>query len=123
MRRGRKDLVLGQAELRFDDVDFAYPSAPETPVLQGLSFTARRGETVGIIGPPGSGKSTLSHLIPRFYDVTGGRITIDGQDIRGVTLASLRRAVSVVAQDVFLFTTTLENNIAYADPTGGRGCD
>ncbi|MEO8240837.1 MAG: ABC transporter ATP-binding protein [bacterium] len=111
-----RDLVLGAAELRFEAVDFAYPSAPETPVLRGLSFTARRGETLGIIGPPGSGKSTLSHLIPRFYDVTGGRITIDGQDIRGVTLGSLRRAVSVVAQDVFLFTTTLENNIAYAEP-------
>ena len=113
---GAKDLVLSNAELRFDGVDFAYPNAPGTPVLQGLSFTARRGETIGIIGPPGSGKSTLSHLIPRFYDVTGGRISIDGQDLRGVTLSSLRRAVSVVAQDVFLFTTSLENNIAYAEP-------
>ena len=111
-----RDLVIGQAELRFDNVSFAYPNAPQAQVLSGLSFTARRGETVGIIGPPGSGKSTLAHLIPRFYDVTGGRITLDGQDIRQVTLTSLRRAVSVVAQDVFLFTTTLENNIAYADP-------
>ncbi len=115
-RPGARDLVVGQAELRFDNVDFAYPNAPQSQVLSGLSFTARRGETLGIIGPPGSGKSTLAHLIPRFYDVTGGRITLDGQDIRDVTLSSLRRAVSVVAQDVFLFTTTLENNIAYADP-------
>jgi ATP-binding cassette subfamily B multidrug efflux pump len=113
---GARDLVLTDAELRFDNVDFAYPNAPDAQVLTGLSFTARRGETVGVIGPPGSGKSTLSHLIPRFYDVTGGAISIDGQDIRTVTLASLRKAVSVVAQDVFLFTTTLENNIAYADP-------
>ena len=113
---GARDLVLTDAVLRFESVDFAFPNAPGARVLTGLSFIARRGQTVGIIGPPGSGKSTLSHLIPRFYDVTGGRITLDGQDIRGVTLASLRRAVSVVAQDVFLFTTTLENNIAYAEP-------
>jgi len=111
-----RDLVITDAVLRFDAVDFAYPNAPQSQVLSGLTFTARKGETLGIIGPPGSGKSTLSHLIPRFYDVTGGRITLDGQDIRTVTLASLRRAVSIVAQDVFLFTTTLENNIAYAEP-------
>ena len=118
---GARDLVLTDAELRFEAVDFAYPNAPGTAVLSSLSFTAKRGETVGIIGPPGSGKSTLSHLIPRFYDVTGGRITLDGQDIRAVSLTSLRRAVSVVAQDVFLFTTTLENNIAYAEPFTGEG--
>ena len=115
-RPGAKDLQVTAAELTFDAVDFAYPSAPAAQVLSGLTFTARRGETVGIIGPPGSGKSTLAHLIPRFYDITGGRILLDGQDIRDVTLSSLRQAVSVVAQDVFLFTTTLENNIAYADP-------
>ena len=118
---GAGDLVLTGAELRFENVDFAYPNAPDAQVLTGLSFAARRGETVGVIGPPGSGKSTLSHLIPRFYDVTGGAITLDGQDIRAVTLASLRRAVSVVAQDVFLFTTTLENNIAYAEPLAEVG--
>ena len=110
------DLILTETVLRFENVDFAYPGAPGARVLSGLSFTAQRGQTIGIIGPPGSGKSTLSHLIPRFYEVTGGRITLDGQDIRQVTLKSLRQAVSVVAQDVFLFTTTLENNIAYADP-------
>ena len=111
-----RDLVLTKDELRFEGVDFAYPNAPDAKVLSGLTFTAQKGETIGIIGPPGSGKSTLSHLIPRFYDVTAGRITIDGQDIRHLTLFSLRRAVSVVAQDVFLFTTSLENNIAYAEP-------
>src|SRR5690606_23651845 len=73
-------------------------------------------ETIGLVGRPGSGKSTIAHLIPRFYDVTGGSITIDGQDIREVTLQSLRRAVGVVQQDPFLFTTTIENNIAYGDP-------
>ena len=101
--------------LRFEEVDFTYPGLGR-PTLTGISFEARRGETVGIIGPPGSGKSTIAHLIPRFYDVTSGRISIDGQDIRGVTLQSLRRAVAVVQQDAFLFTTTLENNIAYGDP-------
>lgn len=114
--QGARDLVLTDDVLRFEGVDFSYPNAPETKVLSGLTFTARKGETIGIIGPPGSGKSTLSHLIPRFYDVAAGRITIDGQDIRNLTLSSLRRAVSVVAQDVFLFTTSLENNIAYAEP-------
>ncbi len=113
---GAKDLVVTDGTLRFDDVSFAYPSAPNHPVLRNVSFEARRGETVGIVGPPGSGKSTIAHLIPRFYDVGGGRITIDGQDIRSVTLASLRREVSVVMQDSFLFTTTIENNIAYGNP-------
>jgi ATP-binding cassette subfamily B protein len=110
-----RPLELGEGTLRFENVDFAYPSGGPK-VLSGLSFEARRGETIGIVGPPGSGKSTLVHLIPRFYDVTGGRITIDGQDIRDVTLQSLRRAVAIVQQDSFLFTTTIENNIVYGDP-------
>ncbi|UJQ93711.1 ABC transporter ATP-binding protein [Mariluticola halotolerans] len=111
-----KPLDLTKGELRFDNVSFAYPAAPDREVLSSLSFTAHRGETIGIVGPPGSGKSTLAHLLPRFYDVTDGRITIDGQDIRDLTLQSLRQAVAVVQQDAFLFTTTIENNIAYGDP-------
>jgi ATP-binding cassette subfamily B protein len=113
---GTPDLVVTDGVLRFDDVHFAYPGAPQRPVLAGVSFEARRGETVGIVGPPGSGKSTLAHLIPRFYEVTGGSIRIDDQDIREVTLQSLRKTVGVVQQDSFLFTTTIENNIAYGDP-------
>ncbi|TRL37097.1 ABC transporter ATP-binding protein [Rhizobium straminoryzae] len=109
-------LIVREGTLRFDNVGFAYPSAPDNRVLDGISFEARRGETIGIVGPPGSGKSTIAHLIPRFYDVTQGRITIDGQDIRDVTLQSLRRSIVVVPQDSFLFTTTIENNIAYGDP-------
>jgi ATP-binding cassette subfamily B protein len=81
-----------------------------------LSFTVERGKTLGIVGPPGSGKSTIAHLLPRHYDVTGGRIAIDGQDIRSVTRNSLRGAVSVVQQDPFLFTSSIEYNIAYGDP-------
>ena len=109
------DLVLSDRCLRFEDVHFTYPGT-DRPVLQCISFEARRGETIGIVGPPGSGKSTIAHLIPRFYDVTAGRITLDGQDIRDVRLASLRKAVAVVQQNVFLFTTTIENNIAYGAP-------
>lgn len=109
-------LKLTDGTLRFENVGFAYPAAPDNAVLAGISFEARRGETIGIVGPPGSGKSTIANLIPRFYDVTAGRITIDGQDIRDVRLQSLRRSVVVVQQDSFLFTTTIENNIAYGDP-------
>lgn len=110
------ELRRTEGTLRFEKVSFAYPSSPMHEVLRDISFEAKRGETIGIVGPPGSGKSTLAHLIPRFYDVTKGRITIDGQDIREVTLQSLRQAVAVVQQDSFLFTTSIENNIAYGDP-------
>lgn len=110
------ELKVTEGTLRFEYVDFAYPSSEMHQVLYDVSFEAKRGETIGIVGPPGSGKSTIAHLIPRFYDATGGRITIDGQDIRKATLQSLRRSVAVVQQDSFLFTTTIENNIAYGDP-------
>ena len=113
---GARDLVVTEGTLRFDNVDFTYPGNGGEPTLRGVSFEASRGETIGIVGPPGSGKSTIAHLIPRFYDVDGGVISIDGQDISEVTLQSLRRAVAVVQQDSFLFTTTIENNIAYGDP-------
>jgi ATP-binding cassette subfamily B multidrug efflux pump len=111
-----KPLAVSEGTLRFENVGFAYPNAQEWPVLKRISFEARRGETVGIVGPPGSGKSTIAHLIPRFYDVTSGRITIDEQDISKTTVKSLRHAVAVVQQDSFLFTTSIENNIAYGDP-------
>lgn len=111
-----RDLALTDGTLHFENVSFAYPSSPMHEVLSNVSFEAKRGETIGIVGPPGSGKSTLAHLIPRFYDVTRGKITIDGQDIRKATLQSLRRAIAVVQQDSFLFTTSIENNIAYGDP-------
>lgn len=109
-------LSVTDGTLRFNNVSFAYPGTEDRPVLKNISFEAQKGETIGIVGPPGSGKSTIAHLVPRFYDVTGGAIMIDGQDIRNVTLSSLRKAVAVVQQDAFLFTTTIENNIAYGDP-------
>ncbi|MBP2448746.1 ATP-binding cassette subfamily B protein [Rhizobium leguminosarum] len=116
-----KELAATDGVLRFENVSFAYPGSEKRTVLHDVSFEARRGQTIGIVGPPGSGKSTIAHLIPRFYDVSGGKITIDGQDIRKATLQSLRRAVAVVQQDSFLFTTTIENNIAYGDPWAKEG--
>jgi ATP-binding cassette subfamily B protein len=98
-------------------VSFSYTGFPGEHTVEGISFSVRAGRTLGIVGPPGSGKSTIAHLIPRFYDVTGGRITIDGQDIRDVTLDSLRAQVSVVQQDTFLFKTEVRDNVAYGDPT------
>jgi len=109
-------LDLSAGVLEFDDVSFAYQGEGAPPVLRGVSFRVERGKTLGIVGPPGSGKSTIAHLLPRYYDATGGRILLDGQEIRDVTLASLRNAVRVVQQDPFLFTSSLENNIAYGNP-------
>ena len=116
---GARDLAVTEGVLRFEDVGFAYrPGTP--PVLDGISFELRPGRVTGIVGPPGSGKSTIAQLVPRFYDVTSGRITIDGQDIREVTLASLRRHVMVVQQDAFLFTSAIDTNVAYGDPWADR---
>ncbi|HEY2709753.1 MAG TPA: ABC transporter ATP-binding protein [Caulobacteraceae bacterium] len=105
--------------LRFEHVDFAYDEGK--PVLHGLSFTLGRGQTLGIVGPPGSGKSTIANLIPRFYEVSGGAISIDGVDIRDVTLASLREYVGLVQQEAFMFDSTVTNNVAYADPWADEG--
>jgi ATP-binding cassette subfamily B protein len=120
-RPGARPLEPDQGVLRFEDVHFAYRAeAEDLPVLHGISFEVGPGRTVGIVGPPGSGKTTIAHLIPRFYDVTGGRITIDGLDIRDVTLESLRAAVGVIQQDSFMFTASIENNVAYGDPWADR---
>ena len=111
------DLKIDHGVLTFENVEFSFGSgSSDTRVLAGVSFSVGSGETLGIVGPPGSGKSTIAHLVPRFYDVTGGRVSIDGQDIRDISLDSLRQAVSVVQQDAFLFTASIENNIAYGDP-------
>ena len=103
--------------LKFDNVDFSFSSGLEAKnILSGINFTIAPGKTLGIVGPPGSGKSTIANLIPRFYDVSSGSITIDNQDIRDISLEALRQFVSVVQQDSFLFTASIENNIAYGDP-------
>lgn len=110
-----RPLRAGEGVLRFEGVGFRYgPDGRQ--VLQGISFEVRPGRTVGVVGPPGSGKSTLANLIPRFYDVTEGRITLDGVDIRDVTLASLREYVGLVQQEAFLFDASVGHNVAYADP-------
>ncbi|MBM3504539.1 MAG: ABC transporter ATP-binding protein [Alphaproteobacteria bacterium] len=115
-RPDAKTLENPRGVVRFDDVSFAYPGGGDSRTLHRVSFLVEPGRTLGLVGPPGSGKSTIAHLLPRYYDVTAGRITIDGEDIRDLTLDSLRRAVRVVQQDSFLFTSSLENNIAYGDP-------
>jgi ATP-binding cassette subfamily B protein len=105
----------GPGVLQFENVSFAYgPDSP--PVLRDISFSVSPGQTLGIVGPSGSGKSTAALLVPRFYDVTAGRITLDGQDIRDLTLESLRATVGLIQQDVFLFDDSVDRNIAYADP-------
>jgi ATP-binding cassette subfamily B protein len=113
---GARDLAVTRGVLRFEHVDFSYGASGTPLALQDISFEVGPGKTLGIVGPPGSGKSTLAHLVPRFYDVTAGRITIDGQDIRDVTLESLRTCVGVMQQDTFLFSAPIESNIAYGEP-------
>lgn len=95
----------------FDSVSFAYTD--DVPALHDVSFELRPGQTAAIVGGSGSGKSTIAHLLPRFYDASAGRITIDGVDVRDVTLESLRRSVGIVMQDVFVFSATIRDNIAY----------
>jgi len=100
-----------EREIRFEAVGFEY--IPDRPVLRGISFTVRRGEVIALVGPSGAGKTTLVDLIPRFYDPTGGRILIDGVDIRDIDLRSLRSLMGMVTQEVILFNDTVRNNIAY----------
>src|SRR5881394_3159594 len=106
---GAAPLVVSSGNVRFEDVRFAYEA--ERPILKGLSFDVPAGKTVAIVGPSGAGKSTISRLLFRLYDVSGGRILIDGQDIRNVTQASLRAAIGMVPQDTVLFNDTIRYNI------------
>ena len=120
-RPGASELRVTEGVLRFEEVCFGYQRIDgDLPVLDGVSFEVRVGQTTGIVGPPGSGKSTIAHLLPRYYDVRAGRITIDDQDVRDATLDSLRRHVAVVQQDPFLFTAAIDNNVAYGDPWAER---
>ncbi len=117
-RPGAPDLVLDGGEIRFEQVEFAY--TPERQILFGVEFTVPAGRKVAVVGHSGAGKSTLSRLLFRFYDVTGGRILVDGQDIRDVTQRSLRAAIGIVPQDTVLFNDTIYYNIAYGNPEASR---
>ena len=117
-RPGAPGLVVGAGGVRFEAVDFAYQ--PDRPILRGVDFEIRPGTKVAVVGPSGAGKSTLGRLLYRFFDVTGGRILVGGQDVRDVTQASLRAAVGIVPQDTVLFNDTIYFNIAYARPTAPR---
>ncbi len=108
---GAPDLTMREGSVRFENVSFAYD--PSRPILHGVSFEIPAGKTVAVVGASGAGKSTLARLLYRFYDVTGGRITLDGQDIRSVTQNSLRRAIGIVPQDTVLFNDTVGYNIGY----------
>ncbi|MFJ8191480.1 ABC transporter ATP-binding protein [Streptomyces sp. NPDC096094] len=116
---GTRDLPAdAPATVEFDDVAFGYASesGKSRPVLDGLSFEIRAGETLAVVGSSGSGKSTVSLLLPRFYDVTGGAVLIGGHDVRELTLDSLRAAIGLVPEDSFLFSDTVRANIAYGRP-------
>jgi len=102
--------------MQFEDVHFWYPSSPDRMVLDGINLEVRAGEVVALVGPSGAGKTTLANLVPRFYDVCGGSVLLDGKDVRDIRLDSLRENISIVAQETFLFNDTIFDNIAYGCP-------
>src|SRR5438552_15864217 len=108
------ELAAGGGHLRFEGVGFEYLAG--RPVLEAVDLDVPPGRTIALIGHIGSGKTTLTSLVPRFYDVTTGRVTIDGADIRDVTLRSLRREIGVISQDTFLFSATVRENITFGAP-------
>ena len=109
---GELKSIVGKVEFR--NVTAEYKEGEQ--VLNGINFTAEPGQTIAIVGPTGAGKTTIINLIPRFYDVTGGAVTIDGTDVRDVTIESLRRQIGIVLQDTFLFSTTVQENIRFGEP-------
>jgi ABC-type multidrug transport system fused ATPase/permease subunit len=113
-RPGAAELPPGGGHLRFEDVVFEYLEG--RPVLDGVTLDVPAGRTIALIGQTGSGKTTLTSLVPRFYDVTSGRVTVDGVDVRDVTLTYLRRSIGVISQDPFLFSATVRENITFGAP-------
>ncbi len=114
---GAEDIADVRGEIELCDVSFGYG---EAEVLSGVSVRIEAGKTLALVGPSGGGKTTLCHLLPRFYDVTSGKILLDGRNIRTLTLASLRKNIGIVAQDVFLFNSTIAENIRYGRPDATR---
>jgi len=110
----RLDKVCG--EVRFEDVDFAYDRKQARPTLDGIDVTVPAGGSLAVVGPTGSGKSTLSYLVPRLYDVTGGRVTLDGVDVRDLDFDTLSKAVGVVSQETYLFHASVAENLRFAKP-------
>jgi ATP-binding cassette subfamily B protein len=106
-------LEPGPGEVRFEGVEFSYPGGP--PVLHDVDLRIPGGTSIGVVGATGSGKTTLAHLIPRFYDVTSGGVSLDGKDVRSIAVSELRREVAVVFQETFLFSATVRENIAFGD--------
>ena len=120
-RPGARPLRVSDGAISYRDVHFSYPDAQDAPgetgeVIRGLTLDIRPGETIALVGPSGGGKSTTCALLPRFYDVDAGSVTIDGQDVRDVTQRSLRESIGLVQQDVYLFDGTIAENIAYGCP-------
>jgi subfamily B ATP-binding cassette protein MsbA len=113
---GAPQLETFRESIVFENVSFFYPGSPDGFQIQAANLEVKAGEVVALVGPSGAGKTTLANLVPRFHDVTGGSVKIDGRDVREISLSSLRRQVGVVAQDTFLFNDTVANNIAYGQP-------
>ena len=113
---GALPLVGFEKHIVFEKVAFHYPGAPDGFRIHSLDLEVKAGEVVALVGPSGGGKTTLANLVPRFYDVTGGAVIIDGRDVRSLSLAGLRQQIGIVAQDTFLFNDTVANNIAYGQP-------
>jgi ABC-type multidrug transport system fused ATPase/permease subunit len=110
---GAKELSSADGHVKFENVSFSYG---QEPVLRNVTFEAKPGETVALLGATGSGKSSIISLIPRFYDATGGKLTLDGADVRNIKIESLRKHIGIVHQETFLFSTTIKENIAYGNP-------
>ena len=109
------ELAIKESRIKFDNVSFSY--RPDRPILKNINFTVEHGQKIAVVGPSGAGKSTLVKLLFRFYDTTGGSVTIDGQNVRDVTQDSLRRAIGIVPQDTVLFNDSIFENVRYGQPT------
>jgi ABC transporter fused permease/ATP-binding protein len=109
------DLPSGKGSVAFEDVHFRYASRPDDPVLEGVSFSIQPGETVALVGPSGAGKTTIAQLLPRFFDIDQGEISLEGVDVRKLQVSDLRAAMAIVSQEPVLFSGTIRDNIAYSD--------
>src|SRR5262249_46659907 len=118
LESGGRELAAGRGAVAFESVSFNYQDGKAS--LTDVSFEARAGQTVAIVGPTGSGKTTLVNLIPRFYDPASGRVLVDGVDVRELKLEQLRRSVGVIFQETFLFSASVAENIAYGKPQATR---